>query len=106
MNLTLLVLVALILAAVFWVSSRKAAENATRHGRAACAQAGVQWLDQSVHQVRIRIRRNPAGQLCLERLFRFEYSSGGADRHAGSITLLGQHLSSLVGPMAPVETLH
>lgn len=106
MSLTLLVLVSLILAAVFWVSSRIAAESATRHGRAACEAAGVQWLDQSVHQVRIRIRRNPAGQLCLERLYRFEYSSGGTDRHAGMITLLGQRVSSLVGPMAPAETLH
>jgi hypothetical protein len=106
MSLTLIVLVALVLAALFWVSSRAAAENATRHGRAACEDAGVQWLDQSVHQVRIRVRRNPAGQLSLERQFRFEYSSGGTDRHAGMITLLGPRLSSLVGPMAAVETLH
>ena len=106
MSLTLLVLVSLILVAVFWFYSRIAAENATRHGRAACEEAGVQWLDQSVHQVRIRIRRNPAGQLCLERQFRFEYSSGGTDRHAGMITLLGPRVSSLVGPMAPVETIH
>lgn len=107
MSLTLVVLVSIILGALFWASGRSAAENATRRGRTACEQAGVQWLDQSVHQVRLRVRRDPAGRLRWERQFRFEYSSGGDDRHAGMITLLGDRVSALVGPMTrTVETIH
>ncbi len=92
---------------LFWSSGRDAAERATEHGRRACENAGVQWLDQSVHQVRLRLRRNAAGRLHWERQYRFEYSTGGQDRHAGLITMLGTTLSGLVGPMPVVaETVH
>jgi hypothetical protein len=99
MSLPLILLLCIIPAAAFWISGRAAAENATLHGREACQHAGVQWLDQSVHQVRLRLRRNARGHLCWERQYRFEYSDGGEDRHAGLVTMLGGHLSSLAGPM-------
>ena len=99
MNLPLIILLCLIPAAAFWISGRAAAERAAIHGRRACEHAGVQWLDQSVHQVRLRLKRNAAGRLCWERLYRFEYSNGGDDRHAGLVTMLGGALSSLAGPM-------
>lgn len=106
MNLPLLVLVCIIPAIAFWVSGRAAAENATLHGRRACQHAGVQWLDQSVHQVRLRLRRNAEGHLRWERQYRFEYSSGGDDRNAGLITMLGGALAGLAGPMPrPSETI-
>ena len=75
MDLPLIVLLCIIPAVAFWISARTAAENATIHGRRACQHAGVQWLDQSVHQVRIRLSRNAEGRLCWERQYRFEYSS-------------------------------
>ena len=106
MNLPLLVLLCIIPAVAFWMSGRAAAENATGHGRLACQHAGVQWLDQSVHQVRIRLKRNAGGRLCWERQYRFEYSNGGDDRHAGLVTMLGGELSGLVGPMPDAETVH
>lgn len=106
MSLPLILLLSIIPAAAFWMSGRAAAESATGFGRQACQQAGVQWLDQSVHQVRIRLKRNPEGRLCWERQYRFEYSSGGDDRHAGLVTMLGSALSALVGPMPVVETMH
>lgn len=107
MNLPLVVLLILVPAIAFWVSGRDAAEKAIEHGRRACQHAGVQWLDQSVHQVRIRLRRNAEGRLCWERQFRFEYSNGGDDRHAGLVTMLGGSLGGLVGPMpVVVETIN
>lgn len=90
---------------LFWTSGRAAAERATLHGRLACERAGVQWLDQSVHQTKLRLRRTTSGQLRWERQFRFEYSTGGEDRHIGLITLLGGALNSLVGPM-PLDRVH
>ena len=107
MDWTLLALALGIAAFAFWYSGRAAAERAIEHGRRACKHAGVQWLDQSVHQVRVRLGRDHAGRLRWERQFRFEYSDGGQDRHAGLITLVGSELSSLVGPMPrAVETIH
>lgn len=108
MDLPLIVLLCIIPAVAFWISARTAAENATIHGRRACQHAGVQWLDQSVHQVRIRLSRNAEGRLCWERQYRFEYSSAGEDRHAGLITMLGGELGGLAGPMpkAEPESLH
>lgn len=87
----------------FWSSGRDAAERAAEYGRLSCQRAGVQWLDQSVHLVRIRLRRNGEGRLGWERQFRYEYSTLGADRHAGLITLIGRELVALVGPL-PAET--
>lgn len=97
----LLLLLAAIAVASFWYAGRRAAEIATLVGRQACARAGVQWLDQSVHLLGLRLRRTPDGWLGLERQYGFEYSSGGEDRHGGRIVLLGHRLQSLVGPMPP-----
>ena len=93
---------------LFWNASRAAAERAIVFGRQACERAGVQWLDQSVHQVRLRLRRSDRGRLAWERQFRFEYSTGGQDRHAGLITFQGIRMTALVGPMpaTPAETVH
>jgi hypothetical protein len=83
----------------FWYAGRSAAETAVLHGRDACARAGVQWLDQSVHLLSLRVRRGPDGWLGLERHYGFEYSLAGEDRHAGRIVLHGRRLLALVGPM-------
>jgi len=99
MNTFFAVALALGLVAVLWSSARAAAESASLHGRRACRDAGVQWLDHSVHLVQVRLRRNADGRLGLERHYRFEYSRGGDDRHAGRIVLLGRRLVSLSGPM-------
>jgi len=108
MSFSVIILALGIAAAAFWFSGRAAAERATEHGRRACKHAGVQWLDQSVHQVRLRLRRSDRGRLAWERQFRFEYSTGGQDRHAGLITFQGIRMTALVGPMpaTPAETVH
>ena len=85
--------------AAFWYAGRQAAEIATRAGRQACAQAGVQWLDQSVHLLAMRLRRGSDGWLGLERHYGFEYSTAGEDRHAGRIVLHGRRLQAVAGPM-------
>lgn len=97
---TLVVL--MILAAIafsFWSASRAAAERAEALGRDACRAAGVQWLDQSVHETRIRLCRYENGRLGLERTFRFDYSLDGDDRHAGRLVLRGGRLVAFSGPM-------
>ena len=88
----------------FWNAGRAAAERAERLGRDACRAAGVQWLDQSVHAVALRPYRAETGWLGWERVFRFDYSLNGDDRHAGRMVLRGGRLVSFAGPVAPTPT--
>ena len=84
----------------FWNASRAAAERAGALGRNACSAADVQWLDQSVHAIGLRIVRGDDGKLCFERTFKFEYSYDGLDRHVGRMVLRGDQLVSFTGPGA------
>lgn len=86
--------------ALFWSSSRAAAESAAYFGRQLCQRAGVQWLDQSVHQVSIGLLRSESGRLRWKRVYTYEYSHDGQDRYAGSITLHGQKVVSWIEPVS------
>ena len=59
--------------------------------------AGVQWLDQTVHAIGLRLRRGEDGRLGLERTFRFDYSHDGSDRHVGRLVLRGDRLVRSAG---------
>jgi len=88
----------------FWSSSLAAGEAARVHGRDACREAGVQWLDQSVQLVAMRLRRRPDGWLAIEREYRFDYSRDGESRQSGRLVLLGTRITALSGPdRQPVE---
>ncbi|KAF1686143.1 hypothetical protein B1992_09400 [Pseudoxanthomonas broegbernensis] len=96
----ILLMIAGAAAAAFWNAARAAAERAEALGRDACAAAGVQWLDQSVHANGVRVYRRQDGWLGLERSFRFDYSYDGADRHSGRLVLRAGRLVSFTGPSA------
>jgi len=88
----------------FWSAGRAAAERAETLGRDACETARVQWLDQSVHAIGLRLCRHDNGRLGLERTFRFDYSINGADRHIGRLVLRGERLVAFSGPVTPPAT--
>ena len=94
----LIVLVVLGSLALAWSEARAAAELASHYGREACARAGVQWLDQSVMLSRLGLKRAGDGRLRVQRVYRFEYSVQGDDRHAGSLALLGRELQWISEP--------
>ena len=104
----LILLVGTALGWAWWSSARAAAERAEEAGRDACAAAGVQWLDQTVHANGLRLYRRQDGWPGLERSFRFEYSEDGRDRHAGRLVLRGGALVAFSGPArsTPVIPLH
>lgn len=85
----------------YWSAGRAAAERAETLGRDACRNADVQWLDQSVHAIGLRLCRHDNGWLGLERTFRFDYSIDGADRHIGRLVLRGRRLVAFSGPVTP-----
>lgn len=101
MPTVIVLMVVAALAAAFWNSARAAAERAGVLGRDACRAAGVQWLDQSVHAIGLRLCRLESGRLGWERTFRFDYSHDGQDRHSGRLVLRGDRLVGFSGPVTP-----
>lgn len=92
------------MAFAFWSAGRAAAERAEALGRDACRVANVQWLDQSVHAIGLRLCRHDNGWLGLERTFRFDYSINGDDRRMGRLVLRGERLVAFSGPVTPVAS--
>ena len=92
------------MAFAFWSAGRAAAERAESLGRDACRVANVQWLDQSVHAIGLRLCRHDNGWLGLERTFRFDYSINGDDRRMGRLVLRGERLIAFSGPVTPVAS--
>lgn len=79
----------------FWLDTLKAREAGVAAARAACAEEGWQFLDESVVGRGVRLARDDEGRLRLRRIYAFEYSESGFNRSAGSVTLLGQELEWL-----------
>jgi hypothetical protein len=73
----------------FWVDSLRARERALEHAKNACADAGVQFLDDSLALFRLRSVRRGIGALTLLRVYHFEFSRHGADRHKGTVSVVG-----------------
>ncbi len=75
-----------------WYDSLKARETAVVAARAACAAEDLMLLDDTVAIARLGFGRDDGGTLRLRRVYGFEYSDTGNDRHGGSIALLGEHV--------------
>ncbi|MEI7969599.1 MAG: DUF3301 domain-containing protein [Betaproteobacteria bacterium] len=90
-----LALLAAVAVGWFWVDTLNAREAALAAGERACAAEGLQFLDWTVAQDRVRIRRDDDGRLRLQRVYRFEYSDTGNNRLEGAVTLLGSSVVAL-----------
>lgn len=74
----------------YWWDTVRTQELASKAGKRACQQAGVQILDDTVERKRQWLRRNTTGQIQLCRLYFFEFSSDGSERYQGRIVMFGQ----------------
>ena len=79
----------------YWLSSMRVREHAIAAGRNACAEAGVQFLDDTVALSQTRFARNGNGQLQFARLYCFEFSNTGDNRRFGYIRVLGDQVASV-----------
>lgn len=80
---------------LYWQDGMWAKEIATKAARNACKQSDVQFLDQTVQQIKISLSRDVSGRWRVWRRYRFEYARNGVDRENGRVTLLGNR---------PIET--
>ncbi len=78
-----------------WLDSLKAREIGVRAAAKACAEEGLQLLDETVVIRSLRPARDDAGQLKLRRIYAFEYSDNGDNRRPGSVTMLGHRVEFL-----------
>ena len=96
-----------------WLDTLKAREIGIEAAQRACAEDGLQFLDESVVGRSLRLARDDEGQLRLRRVYAFEYSDTGDNRRSGSVTMLGHTVESLhlrphlyVIPNSHDQTLH
>jgi hypothetical protein len=87
----------------YWYAGMQVREQAIAVGRRTCADAGLQFLDDSVALSRTRFARNGSGQLGFLRDYRFEFSDTGNNRLPGVIRMLGDRVEwvSLDGEWRP-----
>ena len=82
----------ILLGIYLWQGALKAREQARALSHALCSQARVQLLDQTVALQRVGLARGADGRLHVRRRYRFEISTDGVDRHAGSLEILAGEL--------------
>ena len=70
-----------------WWYSAQGRERVDAVARRVCGEIGCQRLDETVVLARVRLVRD-AGAIALERVYRFEFSTNGADRCLGEVALL------------------
>jgi len=101
--ISLLFLLLLIALGWFWSDSLRALEIARNMGKQACADANVQFLDDTVASVSLALERDNSGRRVLRRTYRFEFSETGNTRLEGRLVLLGDRVESVT--MEPYQLL-
>ena len=95
-TLTAFILLTLVVAAFwFWTDSLRARERMLETCARLCRDLNLQFLDETVMLVSLRLGRREAGWPQLIRGYQFEFSGTGQDRWQGRATLAGQRVLSV-----------
>lgn len=79
----------------YWWDALRTREIARAAGRRACDHRQVQFLDDTVVRIRIRLRRSARGHIQLERRYDFEFASDGERRYHGQIDIYGSRVNRI-----------
>lgn len=79
----------------YWWNSVSAYEVAYAQAKAACARLGLQFLDDTLDVIKLRLCRHPHGYIQVCRVYEFEFSSDGNSRYKGYISLSGLKFESI-----------
>jgi len=95
MQLTeLLIIFSLPLVAWFWIDSTKVIESARTVAAKMCKNSNVQFLDDSVHQIKFSFGKNSHGQIKFVRKYEFEFTNNEHQRYKGELVFAGSQLLS------------
>lgn len=78
-----------------WFESLRIHERVVRACRQLCEKSELQLLDQTVALASISLIRSVSGHRQLRRVYQFEVSDNGTDRHRGYITLAGATIEAI-----------
>ncbi len=73
----------------YWWHSVSAYEVAYKQAKDACSRLDLQFLDDTLDVIKLRLCRHPHGYMQFCRVYEFEFSSDGNSRYKGFITLSG-----------------
>ncbi|VAW91268.1 hypothetical protein MNBD_GAMMA23-1445 [hydrothermal vent metagenome] len=90
-----IIIFTLIAVIFYWIDTIRTKELAVMHGKNACKDAGITFLDQTVEIKKVRLKRNPRGSMVFYREYQFEFSSDGVRRVDAKIIMLGKQLLKL-----------
>jgi Protein of unknown function (DUF3301) len=76
--------------AILWYKNLAYKDLAYKSALQFCREADVQLLDQTIVLRSIRPAKDLRHKWFLRRHYQFEFTSTGADRYKGSVTLLGK----------------
>ena len=93
MTAGLIVLLVMLIAC--WHELLKTRELVMKRCQQVCAEARLQFLDQTVAAVSIKVRCSDDFRLHIYRTYQFEYSQNGVDRQAGYVDLLNNSIISV-----------
>jgi hypothetical protein len=83
----LALLIPVILLVIYWWRSSEQHRVAVAAAREYCRERDLQLLDETLQFRRMRVEKDGRGQKRLCRLYEFDYSIDGKDRHTGEILL-------------------
>jgi Protein of unknown function (DUF3301) len=83
-------LLAFVSVAILWYKNLAYKDLAYKSALQFCREADVQLLDQTIVLRSIRPAKDLRQQWFLRRHYQFEFTSTGADRYKGGVTLLGK----------------
>ena len=95
-------LLAMAAAAGYWLQAMGSKDRARAAARSVCERDQVQFLDDTVALAKLRLRRGEHGGIVFYREVRFEFTSDGAYRYPGMVTMLGARV--LQCSLAPYRT--
>ena len=89
------VLILMIGTIIYWLDAIRSKELARDAGKNACKKYELVFLDDTVVIKKLRLRRDPYGRIKLYREYQFEFSSDGAYRYQGRISMLGKFIQNI-----------
>ena len=87
-----LFIILMVAVASYWLNAMRSKEIAREAGKRACNTYDVTFLDDTVVIKKVRLRRNPRGQLSFYREYQFEFTSSGDNRCKAKLTMLGNRV--------------
>ncbi|MBF0176436.1 MAG: DUF3301 domain-containing protein [Magnetococcales bacterium] len=92
----------ILLVVVVWYFQMQARERTLLLAQRVCDDMAIQLLDDTVAISYLGLRRNASGQMCIQRVYTFEFTDQTQLRRQGTVIYLGGHLETLLIEDSPV----